>query len=100
MFRRGGLLKNVWRSRFSSLKWNNLNAVSSNKIKFEEEEEKEKLGKDKKTLYENISFIMHPAQPSEARLGGVHFIFRHIQICTRLLKGELFRGYYVYCMHI
>jgi hypothetical protein len=35
--------------------------------------------------------IMHPAQPSKARLGGVHFIFRHIQICTRLLQGELFK---------
>ena len=46
------------------------------------------------------SIIMHPAQPSKARLGGVHFIFRHIQILTRLLQGELFRGYYVYCMHI
>ena len=34
---------------------------------------------------------MHPAQPSEARLGGVHFIFRHIQICTRLQQGELFQ---------
>ena len=45
-------------------------------------------------------FIMHPAQPSEARLGGVHFIFRHIQILTRLLQGELFKGYYVYCMDI
>ena len=45
-------------------------------------------------------FIMHPAQPSEARLGGVHFIFHHIQILTRLLQVELFRGYYVYCMHI
>ena len=45
-------------------------------------------------------FIMHPAQPSEARLGGVQFIFRHIQILTRLLQGELFGGYYVYCMHI
>ena len=44
--------------------------------------------------------IMHPAQSSEARLGGVHFIFRHIQIPTRLLEVELFRGYYVYCMHI
>ena len=44
--------------------------------------------------------IMHPAQPSEARLGGVHFIFRYIQIPTRLLHVELFRGYYVYCMHI
>ena len=45
-------------------------------------------------------FIMHPTQPSEARLGGVHFIFFHIQILTRLLQVELFRGYYVYCMHI
>ena len=44
--------------------------------------------------------VMHPVQPSEARLGGVHFIFRHIQIPTRLLQVELFRGYYVYCMHI
>ena len=35
--------------------------------------------------------IMHPAQLSEARLGGVHFIFGHIQICTRLLQGELFK---------
>ena len=34
---------------------------------------------------------MHPAQPSKARLGGVHFIFRHIQICSRLLQGELFK---------
>ena len=41
---------------------------------------------------------MHPAQASEARLGGVHFIFRHIQIPTGLLQVELFRGYYVYCM--
>ena len=47
-----------------------------------------------------IIIIMHPAQPSKARLGGVHFIFRHIQILTRLLQGELFGGYYVYCMHI
>ena len=38
-----------------------------------------------------LCFIMHPAQPSEARLGGVHFIFRHVQICTRLLQGELFK---------
>ena len=30
----------------------------------------------------------------------MHFIFRHIQILTRLLQVELFRGYYVYCMHI
>ena len=36
-------------------------------------------------------FIMHPTHPSKARLGGVHFIFRHIQICTRLLQGELFK---------
>ena len=36
-------------------------------------------------------FIMHPAQPCEARPGGVYFIFRHIQICTRLLQGELFK---------
>ena len=36
-------------------------------------------------------FIMHPAQPSKARLGGVHFIFPHIQICTRLLQAELFK---------
>ena len=42
---------------------------------------------------------MHPAHPSEAMLGGVHFIFRHIQICTRLLQVELFRGYYVYCTY-
>ena len=48
----------------------------------------------------NMILIMHPAQPSEARLGGVHFIFCHIQILTRLLQVELFRGYYVYCMHI
>ena len=34
---------------------------------------------------------MHPGQPSKARLGGVHFIFRHIQICNRLLQGELFK---------
>ena len=34
---------------------------------------------------------MHPAQPSKARLGGVYFIFWHIQICTRLLQGELFK---------
>ena len=27
-----------------------------------------------------LAIIMHPGQPSEARLGGVHFIFRHIQI--------------------
>ena len=47
-----------------------------------------------------LQFIMHPAQPSKARLGGVHFIFWHIQILTRLLEVELFRGYYVYCMHI
>ena len=47
-----------------------------------------------------VAIIMHPAQASEARLGGVHFIFRHIQIPTRLLQVELFRGYYVYCMHI
>ena len=47
-----------------------------------------------------IAFIMQPAQPSKARLGGVHFIFCHIQILFRLLQVELFRGYYVYCMHI
>ena len=35
--------------------------------------------------------IMHP---------GVHFIFCHIQISTRVLQVELFRGYYLYCMHI
>ena len=35
--------------------------------------------------------VMHPLQPSEARLGGVHFIFHHIQIYTRLLQGELFK---------
>ena len=34
---------------------------------------------------------MHPAQPSKARLGMVHFIFWHIQICSRLLQGELFK---------
>ena len=28
-------------------------------------------------------FAMHTAQPSNVRLGKVHFIFRHIQICTR-----------------
>ena len=38
-----------------------------------------------------VHFIVHPAQPSEVRLGRVHFIFRHIQICTRLLQGELFK---------
>ena len=37
--------------------------------------------------------VMHPAQPSEPRLGGVHFIFHQIQIVTRLLQVELFRGY-------
>ena len=36
-------------------------------------------------------FIMHPAQPSKARLDGVHFIFRHIPIHTSLLQGELFK---------
>ena len=36
-------------------------------------------------------FIMHPDQPSKARLGCVHFIFWHIQICTRFLQGELFK---------
>ena len=35
--------------------------------------------------------IMRPAQPSEAMLGGVHFIFSHIQNGTRLLQGELFK---------
>ena len=34
---------------------------------------------------------MHPAQPSKARLGGVHFIFWHIQIFTGLLQDELFK---------
>ena len=34
---------------------------------------------------------MHPAQPSKARLGGVHFIFWHILIRTRLLQDELFK---------
>ena len=38
-----------------------------------------------------IFFIMHPAQLSKARLGGAHFIFRHIQICTRLLQGSCLR---------
>ena len=33
-----------------------------------------------------VNFIMHPAQPSEGRLGRVHFIFFHIQISTRLLQ--------------
>ena len=46
------------------------------------------------------AFIMHPAQPSEAKLGRVHFTFCHIQIIFRLLQVELFRGYYVYCMQI
>ena len=46
-----------------------------------------------------MRIIMHPAQPSKAGLGGVHFIFRHIQILTRLLYVELFRGYYVYCTY-
>ena len=44
--------------------------------------------------------IMHPGQPSEARLGGVQLTFCHIQILFSLLQVELFRGYYVYCMHI
>ena len=35
--------------------------------------------------------IMHPAQPSEARLGRLHSIFPHIQICTSLLQSELFK---------
>ena len=35
--------------------------------------------------------VMHPAQPSEARLGNVNVIFRHIQIVTRLLQGYLFK---------
>ena len=35
--------------------------------------------------------VMQPAQPSKARLGGVHLIFPHILICTRLLQGELFK---------
>ena len=39
----------------------------------------------------DFHLIMHPVQPSEARLGVVHFIFLHIQICTRLLQGELFK---------
>ena len=39
----------------------------------------------------NTYIIMDPAQPSKASLGGVNFIFRHIQICTRLLQGELFQ---------
>ena len=52
------------------------------------------------TVVLKFSFIMHPVQPSEARLGGVHFIFRHIQILTRLLHVELFGSYYVYCMHM
>ena len=30
-------------------------------------------------------------QPSKARLDGVHFIFWHIQIRTRLLQGKLFK---------
>ena len=43
-------------------------------------------------IYEKSNiFIMHPAQASEARLGGVHFIVLHIQICTRLLQGEMFK---------
>ena len=43
---------------------------------------------------------MHPAQASEARLGGVHLIFHQFQILARLLQVELFKGYYVYCLHI
>ena len=42
---------------------------------------------------------MQPAQPSKARLGEVHFIFTHIQICTRLLQGELFKVT-MYAAHI
>ena len=34
---------------------------------------------------------MHPAQPSKARLGRVHFIFPHIQICNRVLQGGQFK---------
>ena len=45
--------------------------------------------KVQKSFY--LFFIMHPAQPSEGRLGGVHFNFRHIQICTRLLQCGLFK---------
>ena len=30
------------------------------------------------------ALVMHPAQPSKVRLDGVHFIFCHIHICTRL----------------
>ena len=49
-----------------------------------------------------VHFILHPAQTSEARLGGVHLIFRHIQICTRLLQSELFKVtmYSKYTAHI
>ena len=39
----------------------------------------------------NDLIFMHPAQGNEARLGGVHLIFWHIQICTRLPQGELFK---------
>ena len=47
-----------------------------------------------------LLFIMHPAQPSEARLGGVHLIFWHIQICTRLLQGSCLRLLCILHAHI
>ena len=64
--------------------------------------QKQKKKKIKMHIANNFkkNIIMHPAQPSKARLGGVHLIFHHIQILTRLLQVELFRGYFVYCMHI
>ena len=49
------------------------------------------IGKQQKVRFFYKLIIMHPAQPSEARLGGVHFIFHHIQILTRLLQSELFK---------
>ena len=43
---------------------------------------------------------MHPARPSEARLGRVHSIFFHIQICSRLLWGSCVRLLCILHAHI
>ena len=40
----------------------------------------------------HVCFIMQPACK-------VHFIFCHIQIWTRTLQCELFRGYFVFCTY-
>ena len=39
------------------------------------------------TSFTTLFFIKYSAQQSKARLGQVHLIFHHIQIC----KGELFQ---------